>query len=439
MWRQDTIDNLKPRDKAYKVSENNLVVKVEPTGKKTYYAYINRKDKLIGGCSLISLKQARMLKDEKLHEVRIGKKEDSKLTFKEYIDTKDFLDWSVTNRTSHKERLESLNRTIIPFLGNLKLSEINQQAILRFVNHRTSKDRVVNSTIERNLTDIRAVLRCAYELGYIQNLIKIKSLNVDRGKEPRVLSNDEVDKLFNAITDTSNLSDYNAVQRKHLPLIVRIAIETGARKKEILSLTWGDIIDRESSWKEVSVSPLLEESEENDLNDLLEDFKVLFEQESNKGALTFRGQNTKTRQTRLVPISGGLLLMLKKYYERTTMLNNRQDLLTNLEHQVKDTKEGKILKPKILDNHKNIEIFPMNSIKTSFAKAVKRAKLSEDITFHCLRHTFCSRALDYMNIDEVKKLAGHADIKTTQQYLHLNKERINQKHDNYVQSLNLKS
>ena len=77
----------------------------------------------------------------------------------------------------------------------------------------------------------------------------------------------------------------------------------------------------------------------------------------------------------------------------------------------------------------------MNDIKTSFNKAKKKAGLDEEITFHSLRHTFCSRALDYMNIDDVKKFAGHSDIRTTQQYVHMNQEEAIKKHTAYAESI----
>ena len=77
----------------------------------------------------------------------------------------------------------------------------------------------------------------------------------------------------------------------------------------------------------------------------------------------------------------------------------------------------------------------MKDIKTAFNSAKKRAKLDKEVTFHSLRHTFCTRALDHMNINDVKKLAGHSDIRTTQQYLHLDTEKIVRKHTDFVNSI----
>lgn len=50
----------------------------------------------------------------------------------------------------------------------------------------------------------------------------------------------------------------------------------------------------------------------------------------------------------------------------------------------------------------------------------KKAGLPKGLTFHCLRHTFITNLLRKgVSIYIVKKLAGHADIKTTELYAHL--------------------
>jgi len=61
---------------------------------------------------------------------------------------------------------------------------------------------------------------------------------------------------------------------------------------------------------------------------------------------------------------------------------------------------------------------PMESIKTAFKNAVRRAGIKH-IRFHDLRHTFATRLIEKnINIVTVKDLLGHADIKTTMRYSH---------------------
>jgi len=435
MWRQDTVDNFQPRESSYKRTEQNLVVRIHPTGKKVYYAYVNRKDKFLGNCEDITLKQARLLRDNLLQESRAGIKENTKLTFKEFIETKDFQDWSVVNRTSHDERMKSLYGVVVPILGDIKLANINQQAITRYINHRASIDGASNATIERNLTDIRAVLRCAYDFEYINKLMKIKPLKVDRGREPRALSDDEVAKLRNAVSG-EGLSEYHANKQKHMPLIIEIALETGARKSEILKLTWGDIKTSDSKWEEIEIIPLAEDTDDlPEVDELKEDHKMLVESLSDNCMLQLRGLQTKSRQTRLVPISPSLYNKMIAYYLETGQSDEEwEEFYEFIKDNYSDPKRMRStqrINPIDADNR----IFPMNDIKTSFNKAKKKAGLDKEITFHSLRHTFCSRALDYMNIDSVKKLAGHSDIRTTQQYLHMNKEKVFEQHSAFAESI----
>ncbi len=436
MWRQDTVDNFKPRERSYKKTEQNLVVRIHPTGKKVYYAYVNRKDKFLGNCEDITLKQARLLRDNLLQESRAGIKENTKLTFKEFIETKDFLDWSVVNRTSHDERMKSLYGVVVPILGDIKLANINQQAIIRYINHRASVDEASNSTIERNLTDIRAVLRCAYDFEYINKLIKIKPLKIDRGREPRALTDEEMNRLRRAVSG-EGLSKYHADKQKHMPLIIELALTTGARKSEILQLKWGDIKTSGTKWEEIDVIALSEETDEpQDIEELREDHKMLFELAPNKGMLQLRGLITKSRQTRLVPLTEDMYNMLIEYYMNHWL--SREEFQYRMEMQYSDpSKFGSASSISEADYDK--DIFPMRDIKTSFNKAKKKAGLGKEITFHCLRHTFCSVALDFMNINTVKKLAGHSDIRTTQQYLHANKKQLIEEHANFANSISANS
>ena len=55
-----------------------------------------------------------------------------------------------------------------------------------------------------------------------------------------------------------------------------------------------------------------------------------------------------------------------------------------------------------------------------FKKYVRKAELPEKFHFHCLRHTFITELIkNGININYVKELAGHSDIKTTMNYIHI--------------------
>jgi len=64
-------------------------------------------------------------------------------------------------------------------------------------------------------------------------------------------------------------------------------------------------------------------------------------------------------------------------------------------------------------------------ISKRFKRAVRSAKLNDDIHFHSLRHSFASALVQRgVSLYAVKELLGHEDIKTTQIYSHLQKENL---------------
>lgn len=63
----------------------------------------------------------------------------------------------------------------------------------------------------------------------------------------------------------------------------------------------------------------------------------------------------------------------------------------------------------------------------AIGKAIRRAGLA-DCTIHTLRHTLASRLIQNgMSIYEVREILGHADIKTTMRYAHLEQRHVSKK------------
>jgi integrase len=61
----------------------------------------------------------------------------------------------------------------------------------------------------------------------------------------------------------------------------------------------------------------------------------------------------------------------------------------------------------------------MKSLKTAWGKVAKAATL-KGFTFHDLRHTFASKLVQAgVDLNTVRELLGHSDIKMTLRYAHL--------------------
>ena len=74
----------------------------------------------------------------------------------------------------------------------------------------------------------------------------------------------------------------------------------------------------------------------------------------------------------------------------------------------------------LIFNRKSDIKFNEDYVSKQFKKALRAAKLNDDIHFHTLRHSFASNLVQRgVNLYVVKELLGHEDIKTTQIYSHL--------------------
>jgi len=422
-WTQATIDNLKSRDRTYLKSEDNLAVKVEPSGTVGYYAYLNRKYHYLGLHPTLTLRNAKKKKELMFVDKYMGKLEESKLNFEEFVYSKDFQEWSEGNRTTHKARMASMKATILPILDKVKLSKITKVDINRYKNARLKAGRL-KSTINRELTDISGVLTQAFEFQLIRNKIKVEKFSEDRGKERRTLEDWEVKALRESAHSFEGLNARQRQQKKHIPLVIDIALWCGLRKGEILQLHWGDIVHKGSfvkDFKKTLPADLLDEDVWTAFTDsAFSDY-----------AFRIRGETVKTKQTRLVPIAKDLLFELFTYYAINVGLKS-PDYLEKYLQKARDMKadalddgnrvaEEDLQIMQIVPEHKELRIFPYNNVDNSFNTARDNAGLDRDITLHSLRHHFCSKALESgMSLHCVKDLAGHASITTTEIYLHTN-------------------
>ncbi len=112
-------------------------------------------------------------------------------------------------------------------------------------------------------------------------------------------------------------------------------------------------------------------------------------------------RGAKGKKDRTVALSVGILDLLRKYYAAY----KPTDWL--FEGQYKDTP------------------YSTRSLQQIFHRAKKAAKISQDVTFHSLRHSFATHLHESgTDIKLIQELLGHNDLKTTMRYTHVSNRTL---------------
>jgi integrase len=170
----------------------------------------------------------------------------------EGIRLRDFVDkryWPAVSPTlapSWAERSRGiLDQAIIPVFGDSRLAAIRQEAIERWFAGRLSS--VKASTANKELSRLKHLLSRAAEWSYLKAspAAKVRKAKEADGRV-RYLTSEERDALVNGIDDTVKASDGRTWTVHHEPssplkLYIIAALQTGARRAELLRLRWADV------------------------------------------------------------------------------------------------------------------------------------------------------------------------------------------------------
>ena len=299
-------------------------------------------------------------------------------------------------KATKKGYLTVLNNHIIPFLDDLRMSEIRPRDIKVVI---TRAGQMSESVHNKTYMLLKRILTTAYEDRIISTNPCPQMHN--GGKKPEektALTDKQVEVLLNALEGT----------RTHL--FCMIALYAGLRREEILALKWDCI--------ELDNVPRIE-------------VKRSLKHERNKAVISDQLKTKAARRT--VPIPNRLVIELRKAKDSSSseyVFANRTGgplsytQFRHLWHTVESRSVGERTYYKYTDG-KKIQ-FTVKAEKGERAKCRKYSyTIDFEVTPHLLRHTYITNLLlAGTDIKTVQYLAGHEKSKTTLDiYAHLTYNR----------------
>jgi integrase len=381
---KELLKKITPKPEPFEIRDKELrgfLVRVQPSGSMSYIVqYARGKRITLGSTSVLAPAKARDLARERLAEfVYTGEDpmEAKKLarshTLESFVSDR-YKEWLEANTRHGAETLRKIG-AFYPILGSKKLAEITSWLIEK---HRTARLKAGTSasTVNRELDSLRASLSKAVEWKLIKAhpMGDVKRSRVDRTPTVRYLLPDE-DKRLRAALDAREAKrrhdrvNFNSWRRErgykefppfgaftdHLKPMVIIALNTGMRRGELFNLRWSDI----------------------DFGNRL---------------VTVTGRTAKSLQTRHLPLNDEAFEAVQLWHAQ----RKSDDL-----------------------------VFPgpggsrMSNIKTSWSHLMKKAKV-KGFRFHDCRHDFASKlVMAGEDLNTVRELLGHSDIRMTLRYAHL--------------------
>lgn len=396
-----TVEDIRSREKPKKPYEvfdteiRGFLLRIEPSGTMTYYlAYQTRQGKRgryrIGRDGSLNPMQARdialrlaadVAHGKDVHAEKVKAREETERakarTLGVFLDAV-FAPWF----KEHQSRTTDTVRKVKTAFADLLSKPMDSITPWWMEKWRTERRKagIAVTTLNREAAALKAVLSRAAEWGYLDQSPlargKLKPLRADDNGKIRYLSPDE-EKRLRATLDAreTRLREARASANEwrkergypilptlwdcafadHLKPMVVLALNTGVRRGELFSLTWGNI-------------------------------------NFHTKTLTVEGHTAKSGKTRHVPFNAEALDVLKQWRENSTG-----------EGLVFPGKGGKRL----------------DNVQSAWETLLKEAGI-KGFRFHDLRHTFASKlVMAGVDLNTVRELLGHGDIKMTLRYAHL--------------------
>lgn len=387
-----------PAEKLYDVYDTEIagfVLRVRPTGNKTYFLFYRNKDgkkrtyKIGSG---LTATQARDIAQRVNGDIKNGidpNQRDSdqrqeaqrlaKTTFSVFLEEV-YKDWLIENRKSGYHTYRRLRGAFDTF-NSTQVDRISSWDMERWRRVR-KQGGASDGTVKNDVAELKAMLNRSRQWGFIQGhqLGDYKLPRAASVKIVRYLSDNEYVRLCEALEarelarqcDRQSANVWRAERgyelypiytgyTDHLMPMVLLALNTGMRRKEIFTLLWSDI-----------------------------DLKTK--------TICIRSEIAKSKSKRYIPMNDSLQEVLEIWH------TNQQDA-TGLVFPNADGKS-------------------FDNIYKAWSGLLINARI-ENFRFHDLRHNFASQlVMKGVDLYTVKELLGHSTITVTERYAHLAPKKL---------------
>jgi integrase len=390
---QSYISSLKPDpEKPIWITDDeikNLKLYVGTSGSKVWYLYYydtngKKASKKLGGADKLTVAQARSLAQDVGGRVIRGenvKKEKPapKFTYGDFLKNH-YEPWVVSQRKSGQETMRSINAAF-GFLMSQPLEDLSSIDLEQWRTKRIREGRKA-ATINRLMVALKASINWAVNHDLIKEnpLARIGRLKEsDSNVKVRYLSDEERGRLMAALnerekrirTGRQSHNEYLATRERetkpelsgkfadYLKPMVLVSLYSGLRRGSLFGLKWNDI-----------------------------DFFTK--------TMTIRPDNDKPEKTLQLPMNSVVV-----------------ETLTAWKEQNSPVEDDALIFPSPVSGGE------LNNVKKSWANLLKDARIT-NFRWHDMRHDFASQlVMKGVDLNTVRELMGHADMKMTMRYAHL--------------------
>lgn len=382
---QQLLTRLKPESKPYEMRDSKIkgfLLRVQPSGVMSYIVEFGRGKRItLGRANVLTLTQARNKALEILGQAAGGadpiaeRKKSKAENLGDFIESH-YKPWASLNQKAKTDTAGRVKACFPDLLGK-RLAEITPQALEQCRQAR-AKTGLAITTLNRDIAALKSIMAKALEWGAIEEnpLARFKLAKTDTRGVIRFLLPDEERRLLAALEnreariwaarESGNV--WREARRKekrehrlgfadHLLPAVLLSLHTGLRQGELLSLDWQSI-------------------------------------NLPRKLLTVHGEHAKSHQTRHIPLNGTAINTLLQWHQQN----------------------GKPVTGPVFASRTGEAL---TTTRKSWLALLGEAEI-QDFRWHDLRHSFASKlVMAGVDLNTVRELLGHSDIKMTLRYAHL--------------------